>query len=78
MPMTAPGLAAVIEAQLGVADPQSSAQILLLATAIVTYIQTNAVVSVVNTVPSLGLVAPVGGGPVTGAVVGSTGTGTIA
>lgn len=47
---------------------------------ILTYITTNAVVATTDsvTVPGTGLVAPVGGGPVTGAAVGSgSGTGTI-
>lgn len=77
MAMTFAGLATAIETALGATDPQSQAQILLLATAIVTYIQTNAVVVVANTVPGTGLVAPVGGGPVTGAVVGSSGVGAV-
>jgi|ERR1035438_1057869 hypothetical protein len=44
---------------------------------IISYFISNTVVSTSDTVPSLGLIAPTGGGPVTGAVVGATGSGTI-
>ncbi|MDD5245470.1 MAG: hypothetical protein PHU49_15790 [Syntrophorhabdaceae bacterium] len=48
-----------------------------IACAVVDEITTNAAVSTNDIVPALGLVAPAGGGPVTGAAAG-TGTGTIA
>lgn len=63
---------------LGITDATAQASFLTLATQLIAHIQANAVVTVMNTVPGTGLVAPAGGGPVTGAVVGSTGTGTIA
>lgn len=65
MAMTIPGMASAIEmafASFTPATPATSVQqlSLALATAIVVYIQANAVV------PALGLAAPPGGGPVTG------------
>jgi len=79
MPMTGAGMRDAVAAALGVSDPSALTQIGKMTTAIVAYIQANALVSTTDTVPALGLIAPpgAGGGPVTGAANG-TGTGTVA
>lgn len=77
MAMTPAGLSAAIVAQLGPATDTASQKAFAdaIATAVVSYIQTNAVVSVSVAVPATGIIAP--NGPCTGAASG-TGTGTIA
>lgn len=61
--MNVAGMAAAIEGQLTVPITNPAQFALAMATAIVQYIQANALV------PGTGLVAPAGGGPVTGAAV---------
>lgn len=64
----------------GVTDAVAKAAFVSMAGAIITHIQTSATVAVTitDTVPGTGLLAPTGGGPVTGVAHGSgSGTGTI-
>lgn len=79
MALNAATLASAMASAVGVTNAAAQASYLALATAIITHITTNAVVTTTDTVPALGLVSPGGlsPAPVTGAASG-TGVGTVA
>jgi len=78
MAMNGTTLGHAMAAALSVTDAAAIAAMVSVATAIVTHIQTSAVVATTDTVPALGLISPGGlsPAPVTGVAAG-TGTGTI-
>lgn len=76
MAMNGTVLGNAVAAALGITDTNAIAAMVTLCTQIVLHIQSNAIVAVSSTVPGTGLLAPTGGGPVTGVASGS-GTGSI-